>query len=58
MSKWAPAIFEAVTASREIVGWDDPLSDAGAWIVPAESEAYVKLCVMWSNSPSADIIFI
>ena len=31
------ASFEAVTASREIVGWDDPLSDVGAWIVPAES---------------------
>ena len=23
MSKWALAVFEAVTASRDIVGWDD-----------------------------------
>ena len=33
--------------SREIVGWDDPLSDKGAWIVPAESEALAPL--VWIN---------
>ncbi len=34
------AVFEAtVVHSRKIVGWDDPLSDEGAWIVPAESDA-------------------
>ena len=31
--------FKRQTASMEIVRWDDPLSDEGAWIVLAESEA-------------------
>jgi hypothetical protein len=25
--------------SKDIVGWDDPFSDEGVWVVPAESEA-------------------
>ena len=36
MSKWALAILEAAVHSRDIVGWDDPFSDEGAWIVPAK----------------------
>jgi len=39
MIKWAVAIFDTEIHSKDIAGWDDPLSDAGAWIVPAESEA-------------------
>jgi hypothetical protein len=35
------------TPSRETVGWDNPLSDKGAWIVPAESEAQAPF--VWMN---------
>ena len=42
MSKWALAILEAAVHSRDIVGWDDPFSDEGAWIVPVESGAAAR----------------
>ena len=48
MTKWALAMFEAaVVRSRDTVGWDDPLSEARAWIVPAESEAAAAFA--WIN---------
>jgi len=31
--------FNAEMLSRDITGWDVPLSDEGAWSVPVESEA-------------------
>jgi hypothetical protein len=34
--------LDAPMHSRDIDGWDDPLSDAGAWIVPAESDAVAR----------------
>ena len=42
MSRWALAILEAAVHSRDIDGWDDPFSNEGAWIVPAESEAVTR----------------
>jgi hypothetical protein len=33
---------------KDIVGWDDPFSDEGAWIVPAESEAAARFArIRW-----------